>query len=258
MLFTADGSQKSEVGSNSAGQAEGMEKTVVDDNVAVRRSKQRKCVIAAATCVVLCCLIVIGVLVGIKLYWLMTSDITKYTLQFNDGKRQIDENITRSVKENFVEFHVVDPDDENVQYWVLQDFNRYLQVMKYQSHRDAACFILPLNISRAYPMNSKANNKTSCSNNDGSKRVTLYFEMSTYPIKETSILGSRGTDLCADLSAFWVFPVSPYEVVENVHSEDGKTSCGKQYDYSVIPVDKANRERRWSIHIHIHIHIHLF
>jgi hypothetical protein len=143
--------------------------------------------------------------------------------------------VTRNMAENVVEYQIADDaavDSNMHDYSVVLDYNREIQLIKVLNGPESFCFLVPLNRTRT--QNAVVSAQQSCPP-DAADKVSLYYERSAHAIKDIAMLGSRGQQLCADTSAFWLFPVAPYEVSTDAEgSTAADVACRKPvYTYSI-------------------------
>lgn len=211
--------------------------TVPDDGKATKVRSTKKYVIAGVCAVILAGVALAVVLGAIKLYMNGKKDIVEYSLKYSDEDGTVAENITSCVDDNTVEFHIRYSNNAGIEQWVLQDYNRELQLMKVVSGSKSICYLLPLNHTRAIPTNTKTTNQQSCPPG-AAKKVLLHYELSPFRVKERSMFGSRGQQLCGDTDTYWILPVSPYETTTN----DAKSEC-KEVMY-LYYINQPTREKR--------------
>jgi len=161
----------------------------------------RKYVIAAVIGVVVAAIVLTAILVGMYLFTEGQKDILKFSYT-RDGN--VKEEVTSDPNTNIVQYHVTDPAYEM---WVVNDFNRDIQVMKIKAESGTNCYVAPLNRTMATdpskvsaPSNIKATLKTQ------NATYTVKYSVSNSPIPDTSFLSKAAKDTCQGISAYWVYP----------------------------------------------------
>jgi hypothetical protein len=168
--------------------------------VGSKSTKTKKRLIAAVSCIVVTVIIVVAVLIGVKFFLDSTNDIVKRTLEFktNEGQK-LNQNMTSYASENVVEYHRLDNDYE---VWVIEDYNRDIKVMKTRTRNGQLCFVTPLNESE----NSAEALRNVTSPTGPVPTVNSHYTMSQRPIKDKSVLGPNGAELCSSDDVYWITP----------------------------------------------------
>jgi len=161
---------------------------------------QKKHVLIVVGLVVLAGLIIAGILIGMHIFAEAQKDIVKFSLQFKsttDGQN-VNQDVVSDPNDNVVQYHVT-KDGKDV--YVVNDFNRDMQVVKMQTTYGTNCFISALNRSAAVdPSNINALQTQS---ND--KSSTEIFSVSDSPITDRSFLTKKALDMCSGVSIYWAY-----------------------------------------------------
>jgi len=151
--------------------------------------------------VILVGLIVAGVLVGMHIFAEAQKEIVKFSLNFKSGSDG--ENIKQDV--------VSDPNDNSVLYkitkdgkdvYIVNDFNRDLQVVKMETDFGTNCYISALNRSAVMDPSQITGPEA---NWNGSTSSATIFAVSTSPISDRSFLPKKALDMCKSVSVYWAF-----------------------------------------------------
>jgi hypothetical protein len=159
----------------------------------------RKYVIIAVTGIVVAAIILAAILVGMYFFTEAQKEILKFSYNRNENTK---EEVTSDPNTNIIQFHVSSPDQE---LWVVDDFNRDIQVMKVQTDSGTDCFVSPLNRTLA----PDPSTISAPSNSQTMKRNATYFvsyQAAETPIPDSSFLCKAAKDLCKGISTYWVYP----------------------------------------------------
>lgn len=159
----------------------------------------KKYLIIAVGGIVTVAIVLTAILVGMYLF----TDAHKNILKFNlDVDKNTKEEVTSDRDSNVVQYHV---QTENYEMWVIDDFNRDIQVMKVKSESDTKCYISPLNrTASADPseVTAPSNINSMKSNNTN----TVKYHASNTPVSDISFLTKTGRDACKGISTYWLYP----------------------------------------------------
>jgi hypothetical protein len=180
----------------------------------------RKYVIIAVTAVVVAAIILIAILVGMYLF----TEGQKEILQFSytrDGN--VKEEVISDPNTNIVQYHVNDPAYE---LWIVDDFNRDIEVMKAKGAWGTKCYVAPLNRTRATDP-SKVSLPTNIKKQNVSYIPT--YRASDTPIPDTSFLSKAAKDACQTISTYWVYPSceTPRDPSESLSRQKRGRCCPK-------------------------------
>lgn len=164
-------------------------------------------------------MVITGIVLGVYFFLQSTTEIVKKTYEFKkeDGE-SVKEDVSADVKENYVQYHLKDDDSE---VWVIDDFNRELQLMKVTDDGGTSCFILPLNASDNAMPNAVLN---ASSPRDGVESEKVNYQLSESAIKDKSILGAHGQKLCKNIDVHWMIP----SCEDASNPDETKTEVGRQ------------------------------
>jgi hypothetical protein len=151
-------------------------------------------------------IVVIGILVGAKFFLDATNAVVTRSFTFaatgDSGKQQVTEDVTSDSAENVLVYHVKEDDKET---WILEDYNKNIQLMKIRSDSTYSCYLTPFNGSLTTVPDidelSAPDNSDTASEGD-----EVYLRTATKPIKDKTMLGKSGRALCADIDVVWVIP----------------------------------------------------
>ena len=159
----------------------------------------KKHVLYAVSAVLVMAIILVAILVGMYLFTQSQKEIVKFSLKF---KGSDDEDIKEEVES--------DPNDNVVQYrvtksgqdaYIVNDFNRGMQIVKMASSDGVNCFITALNRSSSVDP-SYITGSDSMSGKNGNHDES--FVISNEPVADRSFLPKKAQDLCKGVSVYWV------------------------------------------------------
>lgn len=193
----------------------------------------RKCVIIAVTGVVVAAVILTAILVGLYLFTEGQKEILKFSYNRDENAK---EEVTSDLNTNIVQYHVT---DTNYEMWVINDFNRDIQVMKIQADSGTDCYVAPLNRTIATdpdkvsaPSNIKKNNS----------QYSVTYRVPNSPIPDSSFLCTVAKNTCQGISTYWVYPAcdipkSPSDSSPRQKRGGGCDDCCCEYCISFICAD---------------------
>lgn len=170
---------------------------VSDPAVPPKPRSYRKYVIIAVTGIVVAAITLTAILVGMYFFTETEKEILKFSYN-RDGNSK--EDVTSDPNTNMVQFHVNNPDYEM---WVVDDFNRDIQVMKILTDSGTNCYVAPLNRTTATDP-SKVSVPSNPETMNASYTVT--YQAANTPIPDTSFLSKMAKDTCKGISTYWVYP----------------------------------------------------
>lgn len=169
-------------------------------NTKASKGIQKKHILILVGLVILAGLIIAGVLVGIHIFTEAQKEIVKFSLNFKssaDGQ-----NVRQDV--------VSDPNDNSVKYkitkdgkdvYIVNDFNRDLQIVKMETDFGTNCYISALNRSAVMdPLQITGPEAYSKDNTS----ATVYTT-STSPISDTSFLPKKALEMCNGVAVYWAY-----------------------------------------------------
>jgi len=155
----------------------------------------KKHVLVAVVSLVIAGLVLTAVLVGIRLYTDHDLEILKYTLQANG----ISQNV--SVDNNVVIIHV---QKDGADTWILQDFDREIQVAKVLNEGKASCYVTVLN--RSVAIDAASVPDTAPTMNDHSPSQGVRYQIVPQRIADISYLGKKASSLCQNIPTYHATP----------------------------------------------------
>lgn len=165
-----------------------------DENGAKKSRLTKKHVAVAVVALLVTGLVVTGALVGMKIYTDSNLEVIKYTLQANGMTQNV------SVDNNVVSYHVKKDDMEA---WVVQDFDKNIQVTKRLADGRANCFVTALNRSLAPDASSIPDTTPDTS---GSSTTTVAYAILPDQITDLSFLGKKASALCQNIPTYHAVP----------------------------------------------------
>lgn len=180
----------------------------------------KKYAIIAVSGILAVAIILAAILVGMHLFTQAQKDIVKFS--YNSGKNTKEE-VTSDPNTNTVQYHV---NGETYEAWVINDFNRDIQVMKVHSDMGTSCYLTALNRTTA---NDPATIKPpSAGNQRTNSTYSLKYLSANTPISDSTFLCRTARDVCSGVSTYWLFPVC----------EGSQSITGRQ------------KRRKWGLTIH--------
>jgi hypothetical protein len=160
----------------------------------------KKRVVVAMSSVLVAVVVVAGILIGVKFFLDSQKDVLQRTLEFAAGGRtNLKEDVTVDSTDNVIEYHVKEADKE---VWVIEDYNRDIEITKIATASMTRCFV---NVLNGTDKTLEAM-KNIIPSNGSVPTVMTHFSVAQKPIKDTSVLGSKGQALCANIDAYWMTP----------------------------------------------------
>jgi len=169
-------------------------------------SKKRKCVIIAIVTVVMLVIVAAATLIGVKFY--LDSKVQTEQIRLEYGRVTIDEkSLYDEYNKNQLMTYKIEDKNNNLTMWVISDMNRGIQVMKTVAGDAKMCTVTPLDIiARASPTGQHISNM---SLNSTDAKDVVVFNLSEYPIMDTSVIGYYGEQLCQGIAVYWAYPRCP-------------------------------------------------
>lgn len=158
--------------------------------------KTKKYVIIAVSAVLSAAIVLAAILVGMYFFTEAQKEIVKYSMTFSNNVKQ---DVTADPNENVVQYHMSTPQQET---WIVNDFNKDIQLVKIQTDRETNCYISALNRSAATDPSKVAKPQSSAIKESSS----LVYKTSGTPISDTSFLSKKARDMCKGVSVYWVYP----------------------------------------------------
>lgn len=161
------------------------------------RRKTKKFVIIAVSGILAAAIILTAILVGMYIFTKAQMDIVQYTMQLGDRSKQ---DVTSDPNENVVQFHVSSPGHDA---WIVNDFNKDIQLVKVVSEGRTNCYVSPLNRTNAMDPSKITGPGTTT---DATDSVSVVYRVSDTPVTDTSFLGKTATATCKGISIYWLYP----------------------------------------------------
>jgi hypothetical protein len=176
-------------------------------------SIQRKHVYMMVGAVILAGLIITGILVGMHIFAEAQKEIVKFSLDFkssSDGGKMKQE-VESDPNDNVVMYHVM-KNGQDV--YVVNDFNRDMQVVKVENSVGTNCYVSALNRTAALDP-SHINGAESLTGSDG--LATQTYLVSTSPVTDRSFLPKKALDMCSGVSVYWAYRSCASNPVDQSH-----------------------------------------
>ena len=157
-------------------------------------------VLYAVSAVLVIALILVAILVGLYMFTQSQKEITKLAFQFkNLDNEDINQEVESDPNDNVVQYHVT---KEGQDVYIVNDFNRGMQVVKITENGESACYITALN-------RSAAGDPSLTSLITTPDKVTIKGASYTYsrlddPVVDRSFLTQKALDLCKGVSLNWI------------------------------------------------------
>lgn len=160
----------------------------------------RKHVLFVVGGVLVVALILVAILVGMYLFTQAQKEIVQFSLKFKGSDDQdVEQDVESDPNDNVVSFHVSKPGQDA---YVVNDFNRNMQIVKLKTDEGLNCYVTALNKSSAMDP-SAITGPDSMKDNNG-KNVETTFAVSEDPVVDRSFLTKKAQDLCKGVAVYWV------------------------------------------------------
>jgi hypothetical protein len=162
---------------------------------------QKKHVLITVGLVVVVGLIITGILVGMYIFSDAQKEIVKFSLDFKSSQdgQNTKQDVESDPNDNSVIFHI-NKNGQDV--YIVNDFNRDMQIVKVQTSENTNCYISALNRSAAYdPSHITGSNSLTGS---GGKTEQMYT-VSNSPVSDRSFLPKKALDMCKGISVYWAY-----------------------------------------------------
>jgi hypothetical protein len=180
------------------------EKTSTEPTVVIATGQQpdvkkgrltKKHVMIAVIALLIVGLVVTGVLVGIRIYMDSSFEQLKYSLEY----KGMSQNVTSD--NNVVTYHIL---KDGVEAWVLQDFDKEIQVTKVLVDNTVACYVTVLNRSQASDASSLPT--TTPDVDDDASSDSVLYTVIPQEISDISYLGSKASAMCKNIPTYHAVP----------------------------------------------------
>lgn len=185
---------------------------------AKKRLPMKKIVIISLVTTFAIALILTAILVGMFLFTQAQLDIIKFSKQIEENGNQ---DVVSDPNTNIVQYHVGNSDQDA---WIINDFNRDIQVMKIQTETFTNCYVTQLNRSSALTP-SEISGPNDYNTNQS---VTLKYQYTNTPVTDVSFLSAPAKDLCKGVSVYWLYPLCE----RNADNQQGRQSQRNRRDIS--------------------------
>lgn len=165
---------------------------------------QKKHVLIGVGLVVLAGLIIAGILIGMHIFAEEQKEIIKLSLDFksNSDGQNVKQDITADPNDNSVMFHIT-KDGKDI--YVVNDFNRDMQVVKIQLGYTTNCYVSALNRSAAMDPDQISAIDNNLQSDGDRKTSSTLFVVSESPVTDRSFLPKKAQDMCKDISLYWAY-----------------------------------------------------
>lgn len=162
----------------------------------------RKHVLIAGTCLAVTVLVVTCVLVAIRVYTDSNMEMLKYEMTMKDrDNNSVSQDVSADVDANIVKYHIV---KDGIETWIIQDFDKDIQVSKVVTDSSVGCYVNHLNRSLASDPGAIPSATPKTDSNTPS--VQLVYKVSENPISDISFLGRRPAKMCENIPTYWMEP----------------------------------------------------
>lgn len=163
---------------------------------APKASNTRKYAIIAVSIIIAALIILAAILIGVHMITKAEKKRITYTLNFDKHTKQ---DVASDPNTNIVQYTIQNAIQKS---WVVNDFNRDIQVVKIQTATQANCYVSALNRTRARDPTQITGPETT----EITKASALTYMTSGIPISDTSFLTQAARDICQGISTYWLYP----------------------------------------------------
>jgi len=162
---------------------------------------QKKHVLITVGLILLAGLIIAGILVGMHIFAQAQKDIVKFSLEFKSSQdgQNTKQDVESDPNDNVVMYHVT-KNGQDV--YIVNDFNKDMQVVKVKTSSDTNCYVSALNRSAAYDA-SHITGSDSLSGAGG--KTEEIYTVSNSPVSDRSFLPKKAKDMCSGISVYWAY-----------------------------------------------------
>ena len=167
------------------------------DDASKKSSVTKRHVLYAVSAVIVIAIILVAILVGVHMFTVSQKEITKFALQFKGRNNEdINQEVQSDPNDNVVQYHVT---KEGQDAYIVNDFNRGMQITKITENGKSTCYVTALNRSAVEDPSVIT----------GSSNVTMEKADYTYtilddPVADRSFLTKKAMDLCKDVPLHWI------------------------------------------------------
>jgi len=175
------------------------------DEASTTKGMQKKhVVIIVVGLIILAGLIIAGILVGIHITKEAEKEIAKFQLDFKsttDGK-DVKQDVVSDPNDNVVMFHVT---KDGKDAYIVNDFNRDMQVVKMEMEFGTNCYISALNRSASMDPSQLNSPDLKTKSDGGRNSISTIYIMSSHPVSDRSFLPKKAQEMCKDVSVYWAY-----------------------------------------------------
>jgi len=136
------------------------------------------------------------------------DDVFKMTMQFRGADDvDVEQHVTSATTDNYVIYHVIKPHETT---WIVDDFERSLQLMKIVSEEESVCYVTYLNRTLSTRPEAYGSQLLKPTGDAAAaverKRFQTTFYVDEMQVDDVAQLGTRALNLCGDTPTFWVHP----------------------------------------------------
>lgn len=174
-----------------------------ENSVGGRGGVSKRHVLFAVSAVLVVGLVMTGILVGMHIFAQQQKDIVQFTLQFKgSNNEQVNQDVVSDPNDNVVQYHVTKP---GLDVYVVNDFNKDLQIVKVVREDGTNCYVAPLNRTTAMDPSSITGPPPSTNQNGGASGGGQTYLVSNTPIADRSFLTKKASDMCNGVSLYWAY-----------------------------------------------------
>jgi hypothetical protein len=153
-------------------------------------------VMYAISAVIVIAIVLVAILVGVYMFANSQKEITKFAFQFKGRNNEdINQEVESDPNDNVVQYHV---NKEGQDAYVVNDFNRGMQVVKITEHAETVCYVTALN-------RSAVNDPSHITRSDnGMKEANYTYTIYQDPVVDRTFLTKKALVLCRDVPLNWV------------------------------------------------------
>jgi hypothetical protein len=206
----------------------------------------KKHILIATISLIVTGLIVVAVLVGIHLVMEGNKENLKLSLLLKDsGAVAAKQNVSTDANANIIISHIV---MDGLDVTINDDFDKDIQLLKIRTDLGVGCFVTPLNRTHAFdpkslpiPSDYQAATQNKQEVNTSSMGAThMSYDVAPTPINDTTFLGKRANELCANIPIYWLEPICTGPATTTAVSDHVRTkrgfSCGFKWNYCTTTI----------------------
>jgi len=194
------------------------------------RSVQKKHVIIAVAVLVGIGLVVGAIIGGIYIFAEEQKALVQFTLQFKSASdnQLTNQSVVSDPNDNVVEYHVTKPGQD---VYVINDFNKDLQIVRIQTSTETNCYVAPLNRTSAMDPSTIAG-----PSNENGAASDQTFTLSSTPVTDRSFLTKKAADRCQGVSLYWAYRGCGAQNINAGQNTTAGGDRGKRSIYLMSPV----------------------